>query len=81
VTQEYGAERESNANAMARLGQERTTLHNRVQEIQTKANATQQDIDKKIGMQQTIDAIDKEIQARMELDTGFKPNNPKYERL
>ncbi|ATN94562.1 endo-beta-N-acetylglucosamidase [Bacillus phage BSP9] len=68
VTQEYGAERESNANAMARLGQERTTLHNRVQEIQTKANATQQDIDKKIGMQQTIDAIDKEIQARMELD-------------
>lgn len=68
VTQEYGAERESNANAMARLGQERTTLHNRVQEIQTKANATQQDIDRKIGMQQTIDAIDKEIQARMELD-------------
>ncbi|QZA69688.1 lysin [Bacillus phage 035JT004] len=68
VTQDYGAERESNANVMARLGQERTTLHNRVQEIQTKANATQQDIDKKIGIQQTIDAIDKEIQARMELD-------------
>ena len=72
VNQDYRSEKRSNIDAMTLLGQERTELTRKIQEIQTNPNATQKDIDRKIAMQQTVESIDKEREARMELNRALE---------
>ncbi|QDP42862.1 tail associated lysin [Bacillus phage vB_BmeM-Goe8] len=67
-SQDYVAQREENMNAMTRIGQERRTLHEQVTAIQQNPEATNQDIDKKIAYQQSIESMDKEMDARLELN-------------
>jgi len=67
-SQDYVAQREENMNTMTRIGQERRTLHEQVTAIQQNPEATNQDIDKKIAYQQSIESMDKEMDARLELN-------------
>jgi len=67
-SQDYVAQREENMNNMTRIGQERRTLHEQVTAIQQNPEATNQDIDKKIAYQQSIESMDKEMDARLELN-------------
>ncbi|QXN70041.1 putative glucosaminidase domain-containing protein [Bacillus phage vB_BspH_Mawwa] len=64
----YAAEKEANTNAMASLGQERSSLKQKISDIETNPNASQRDRDMKIAMQQTVASIDKEMETRMELN-------------
>lgn len=64
----YAAEKEANTNAMASLGQERSSLKQKISDIETNPHASQRDRDMKIAMQQTISSIDKEMETRMELN-------------
>jgi hypothetical protein len=68
VDKQYNSDREDNLNEMTRLGQERTTIHNQIKDIETNPQATQRDIDRKVALQQTIQSMDDEMEARMELN-------------
>lgn len=68
ATTQYKAAQEENLDALTRLGQERKNLHDSIKRIELNPFASQQDIDRKIAMQQTVEAIDKEWEARMELN-------------
>lgn len=68
VNQDYHADKRANIDAMTLLGQERTELTRKIKEIETNPNASQKDIDRKVAMQGTVESIDKEREARMELN-------------
>ena len=68
ATQGYTEERDINLNEMTRIGQERTKLSSNIKKIELNENASQEDIDRKIAFQQTIESMDKEMEARMELN-------------
>ena len=63
--------REENMVRMTKLGQERSELFKRVQEIQQNPNASQADIERKIGMQNQIQEMDKERESRMILNRAI----------
>lgn len=68
ATQDYTRQREQNLNEMTKIGQKRTEISGQIKEIENNPAATQAEIDKKVALQQTIDALDKEREARMEFD-------------
>lgn len=79
---QYVEDRESNLNELTGLGQRRSSLHDQVKRIEQNPFSSQADVDKKIAMQGEIQQIDKEWEARMELNkvlnetiTGMKQYN------
>jgi Phage tail lysozyme len=68
VRQEYANERSENISSMAHLGQERTSLSEQIKSIESNESASQQDIDRKIALQQMVESIDTELEARIELN-------------
>jgi hypothetical protein len=79
ATGDYRQYREENMDAMTRLGQERTNLFKQIKAIETNENASDDDINKKIAMQQTVDAIDKEREAREELNRALRKTTQNME--
>lgn len=63
---DYVSAREENKQEMTSLGLERTRLFNEIKRIESEGLV--EEIDKKIAMQQTIQAIDEEMAARAELN-------------
>jgi hypothetical protein len=68
VEHDYNAHKEDNLTAMVKMGRDRTRLHQDIKAIENNETATQEQIDRKIAYQQEIEAIDKEFEARMELN-------------
>ncbi|AGB62592.1 putative tail lysin 2 [Bacillus phage phiAGATE] len=68
ATQDYTRQREQNLNEMTKIGQKRTDISSQIKDIENNPAATQAEIDKKVALQQTIEALDKEREARMEFD-------------
>ncbi|MCB5368960.1 phage tail tip lysozyme [Collinsella aerofaciens] len=68
ATNQYKETQKENLDALTKLGQERKNLYDNIKRIELNPFASQQDIDRKIAMQQTVEAIDKEWEARMELN-------------
>jgi hypothetical protein len=72
VEVDYKEAREDNFNKMIEIGRERTRLHEQIKEIENNPTATQDDIDRKIAYQQEIQAMDKEVEARVELNRAIE---------
>lgn len=79
---QYVKDRDTNEDELVHLGQRRSGLHDQVKRIEQNPFATQGEVDKKIAMQGEIEQIDKEWEARMELNkaleqtiTGMKKYN------
>lgn len=71
VSHGYVKDRENNMDILARLGMERSGITKQIKGmkgIENNPEATQADIDKKIALQGTIQAIDKEMESRFELN-------------
>lgn len=68
---DYAIDRQTNLTAMTDMGMERTRLHDEVKHIETSANPSQEQIDRKVALQQTIETMDKEMEARMELNKAL----------
>jgi hypothetical protein len=68
VNQQYSNDRNSNLDEMTRIGQERTRISRQIKDIEENPQATQREIDKKIALQQTVQSMDDEMEARMELN-------------
>jgi archaellum component FlaC len=68
VNQDYAHQRKTNLDEMAQLGMERTGLTRQINEIESNPHANQEQIDRKIAYQQTVESIDKELEARIELN-------------
>jgi len=68
VNQQYSNDRNSNLDEMTRIGQERTRLSRQIKDIEENPQSTQREIDKKIALQQTVQSMDDEMEARMELN-------------
>jgi Phage tail lysozyme len=68
VNKEYNKDRSSNLDEMTHIGQERTRISRQIKDIEENPQATQREIDKKIALQQTVQSMDDEMEARMELN-------------
>ncbi|QIW88686.1 putative tail lysin 2 [Bacillus phage P59] len=68
VNQQYNNDRSGNLEEMTRIGQERTKISRQIKDIEENPQATQREIDKKIALQQTVQSMDDEMEARMELN-------------
>jgi len=68
ASQGYTTEKETNLEQLQKLGQERGDLTRKVRDIQGNPSATPADVDRKIAYQESIRAIDAEMEQRMELN-------------
>ena len=68
VNNDFVAHRKDNITQLTALGQHRKELHDSIKRIELNPLASQGDIDRKIAMQQSVESIDKEWEARMELN-------------
>lgn len=80
TNEEYVNERKNNLDYLTRMGQERTSITKQIKDIETNPEATQHEIDKKIALQQTIASMDKEMEARMELNNVLNRTISNMER-
>jgi hypothetical protein len=67
----YRKEREQNLQKVTNMGMERDQLTHQIKDIETNPEASSEDIDRKIAMQQTIESMDKEIEARYRLSKSL----------
>lgn len=68
ASQDYTAEKDTNLERLQKLGQERGDLTRKVRDIQGNPEASAKDVDRKIAYQESIRAIDAEMEQRMELN-------------
>ncbi|QIA28694.1 DNA transfer protein [Phage f2b1] len=68
ASQDYTVEKDTNLDRLQKLGQERGDLTRKVRDIQGNPSATPADVDRKIAYQESIRAIDAEMEQRMELN-------------
>lgn len=68
----YSETLEKNLDIMTKLGQQRTEITNQIKGIERNPDASQEEIDKKIALQRTIEGMDKEREARMELNRALQ---------
>lgn len=80
ATHGYKGMRSENLRALTSLGMERKRITNQIKDIETNEQVTQQEIDKKIALQQTIEAMDKEIEARMDLNRALDRTTKNVEK-
>lgn len=72
VNTQYTSDLEKNIEAMVSLGQRRGNLHEQVKRIERNPQASEADIEKKIALQREIEQIDKEWDARTELNRALQ---------
>ncbi|QEG13763.1 putative tapemeasure protein [Bacillus phage vB_BspM_MarvelLand] len=80
VNVEMKQERSDNINRLTEMGMERSRISKQIKDIERNPQATQREIDKKIALQQTIEAMDKEWHARMELNKAIERTTANMEQ-
>jgi len=80
ATQDFVRKREANMDSMTELGRNRSELSRRVNDIQNKPDASKEDLDKKIQLEESIRAIDKEMETRIQLNRTLEKTTANMER-
>ncbi|AEW47213.1 putative tail lysin 2 [Bacillus phage BCP78] len=80
VNIELKQEKADNLNRLTEMGMERSRISKQIKDIERNPQATQREIDKKIALQQTIEAMDKEWHARMELNKAIERTTANMEQ-
>lgn len=80
ATQDFVRQRESNMDAMTELGRNRSELSRRINDIQKNPNASKEDIDKKIQLEESVQALDKEMETRIQLNRVLEKTTANMER-
>jgi len=80
VNVEMKQEKSDNLNRLTEMGMERSRISKQIKDIERNPQATQREIDKKIALQQTIEAMDKEWHARMELNKAIERTTANMEQ-
>lgn len=80
VNIEMKQEKADNLNRLTEMGMERSRISKQIKDIERNPQATQREIDKKIALQQTIEAMDKEWHARMELNKAIERTTANMEQ-
>ncbi|UGO49170.1 tapemeasure [Bacillus phage vB_BanH_Emiliahah] len=73
-------DKESNVNRLTEIGMERSRISKQIKSIEQNPQATQREIDKKIALQQTIEAMDDEWHALMKLNKAIDRTTANMEK-